>query len=121
MPFGPLPARVHPASASGLAWLSFKHQTLNLSSKRCKNQDYAEWACVSRAAEEELVATADERDSLVPQLEEAKWRARQADKDKSDLQVALDAAKQVLFSKENLMQGLPGFLHSLLFVVMLNG
>lgn len=50
---------------------------------------------VRRAAEDELMATADERDALLPQLEEAKWRWRQADKDKAALQTTLTALQEV--------------------------
>lgn len=41
------------------------------------------------------MAVADERDALAPQLEEAKWRARQADKDKAELQAALKESQAV--------------------------
>ena len=47
-----------------------------------------------RAAEEELMATADERDALIPQMEEAKWHARKADRDRADLQSSFLAAQQ---------------------------
>ena len=72
--------------------MNIKRHTL-CSSTRTSN--YKQQGAGCRAAEEELVATADERDALVPQLEEAKWRARQADKDKADLQGSLQQAQQV--------------------------
>ena len=50
---------------------------------------------VCRAAEDELVGVADEKDTLVPQLEEAKWRARQAEKELEAAREASAATEQV--------------------------
>ena len=48
-----------------------------------------------RAAEDELMTVADEKDKLAPQLEEAKWRNRQLEKDMQQLQDTGHAAEQV--------------------------
>ena len=48
-----------------------------------------------RAAEEELCAVSDERDQLQPQLEELRWRNRQADKELAQLMEAAEVAQQV--------------------------
>lgn len=48
-----------------------------------------------RAAEEELVSVAEERDALLPQLEEARWHRRQADKELADLNESLASSLQV--------------------------
>ena len=40
-----------------------------------------------RDAEEELVTVADEKDRLAPQVEEARWRSRQLEKELSEVQV----------------------------------
>lgn len=47
-----------------------------------------------RAAEDELCAVSDERDQLQPQLEELRWRNRQADKELAQLKEAAEAAQQ---------------------------
>ena len=52
-------------------------------------------AATDRAAEDELMAVADEKDKLVPQLEEARWRNRQLEKDVQRLQESGGAADQV--------------------------
>ena len=41
------------------------------------------------------MAVADEKDRLAPQLEEARWRNRQLEKDNQQLQEASSAAEQV--------------------------
>ncbi len=48
-----------------------------------------------RTVEEELCAVTDERDALQPQLEELRWRNRQADKELAQLKEAAEAAQQV--------------------------
>ena len=48
-----------------------------------------------RAAEEELCSVAEERDRLLPQLEELRWRNRQADRELAQLQEAAEATQQV--------------------------
>ena len=56
-------------------------------------------ACsLSRAAEDELMAVADEKDKLAPQLEEARWRNRQLEKDVQQLQDTSSATDQVSLS-----------------------
>ena len=40
-----------------------------------------------RDAEDELVAVAEEKDKLAPQLEEARWRGRQLERELADAQV----------------------------------
>ncbi|KAA6426660.1 MAG: CENPE type kinesin [Trebouxia sp. A1-2] len=47
-----------------------------------------------RAAEDELMAVADEKDKLAPQLEEARWRNRQLEKDVQQLQETSNATEQ---------------------------
>lgn len=47
-----------------------------------------------RTAEDELCAVSDERDQLQPQLEELRWRNRQADKELAQLKEAAEAAQQ---------------------------
>ena len=49
-----------------------------------------------RAAEDELMAVADEKDKLAPQLEESRWRNRQLEKDVQRFQVSSATAEQVL-------------------------
>ena len=44
-----------------------------------------------RAAEEELCAIGDERDRLAPQVEEARWHARRAEKDAAAARAERDA------------------------------
>ena len=44
-----------------------------------------------RAAEEELCALGDERDRLAPQVEEARWHARRAEKDAAAARAERDA------------------------------
>ena len=41
------------------------------------------------------MAVADEKDKLAPQLEEARWRNRQLEKDNQQMQDASSAAEQV--------------------------
>lgn len=53
---------------------------------------------LSRAAEDELMAVADEKDKLAPQLEEARWRNRQLEKDVQQLQDTSNATEQVRVS-----------------------
>ena len=48
-----------------------------------------------RAAEEELAAAQGERERMLPQLEEARWRGRQADKEAAQAKEAATAAQQV--------------------------
>lgn len=48
-----------------------------------------------RAAEDELMTVADEKDKLAPQLEESRWRSRQLEKDVQRLQESSSAADQV--------------------------
>lgn len=48
-----------------------------------------------RAAEEELCSVAEERDRLLPQLEELRWRNRQADRELAQLREAAQATQQV--------------------------
>ena len=52
----------------------------------------------SRAAEDELMTVADEKDKLAPQLEEARWRNRQLEKDVQQLQEASSGREQVLYA-----------------------
>ena len=53
---------------------------------------------LSRAAEDELMTVADEKDKLAPQLEEARWRNRQLEKDVQQLQDTSNATEQVRVS-----------------------
>ena len=46
-------------------------------------------------AEQELSAVSEERDQLLPQLEEARWRTRQAEKDLAALRDASASLQQV--------------------------
>jgi hypothetical protein len=48
----------------------------------------------ARAAEEELCALGEERDRLAPQVEEARWHARRADKDAAAARAERDASGQ---------------------------
>ena len=48
-----------------------------------------------RAAEDELMTVADEKDKLAPQLEESRWRNRQLEKDVQRLQASSASAEQV--------------------------
>ncbi len=48
-----------------------------------------------RVAEAELCTVAEERDALLPQLEEARWRNRQADKDLAQLREDSERLQQV--------------------------
>jgi hypothetical protein len=48
-----------------------------------------------RAAEEELMAVGDERDKLLPLLEEARWRGRQAEKEAAELRESLATVQKV--------------------------
>ena len=50
--------------------------------------------CCARAAEEELCALGDERDRLAPQVEEARWHARRAEKDAAAARAERDALQQ---------------------------
>ena len=52
----------------------------------------------SRAAEDELMTVADEKDKLAPQLEEARWHNRQLEKDVQQLQETSSGQKQVICS-----------------------
>ncbi len=52
-------------------------------------------SAVCRVAEAELCAVSEERDGLLPQLEEARWRNRQADKDLAHFQDTAAALQQV--------------------------
>ncbi|KAL0021874.1 hypothetical protein WJX77_010346 [Trebouxia sp. C0004] len=54
-----------------------------------------------RAAEDELMVVADEKDKLAPQLEEARWRNRQLEKDVQQLQDTSNATEQDLDRKES--------------------
>ena len=58
----------------------------------------ADAPCVSAwrsAAQEELAGAAAERERLAPQMEEARWRARQAERDAAEARAAAAAAQQV--------------------------
>ena len=44
-------------------------------------------SCFCRDTEEELCTTADERDKLAPQVEEARWKGRQLEKELAEAQV----------------------------------
>ena len=48
-----------------------------------------------RAAEDELCAVSEERDKLLPQLEEAKWRSRQTEKELAQLTESSGLLQQV--------------------------
>lgn len=48
-----------------------------------------------RAAEGELAAVTSERDGLLPQLEEARWRGRQAERAAAEARSAAAEAQQV--------------------------
>lgn len=48
-----------------------------------------------RAAEDELMTVADEKDKLAPQLEESRWRNRQLEKDVQRLQTSSASADEV--------------------------
>ena len=50
---------------------------------------------ICRAAEDELMAVADEKDKLAPQLEEARWHNRQLEKDVEQMQEKGNVAEQV--------------------------
>ena len=51
--------------------------------------------CVDRAAEDELMTVAADRDRLAPAAEEARWRARQLERQLADSQAAAETAQAV--------------------------
>lgn len=53
------------------------------------------------------MAVAEERDSLLPQLEEARWHRRQADKELADLRESLASSLQVGYPACGTLPGLP--------------
>jgi hypothetical protein len=58
-------------------------------------ENFLAWGC-GRSAEEELMTVAEERDRLLPQLEEARWHRRQAEKELAELRESLASSVQVL-------------------------